>query len=133
MNELKVCKRDSCKKTVKGRADRVFCTSYCKSVYHYNIRKATGTSYFKMRVDDILRKNRAILARYNERNGTVIKSEELLNAGFNPSFYTHTWQNLSGDKFIFCYDQGYHEVKSSYGDKCTLAKWQKEMERQLKM
>lgn len=129
---IKICKNENCNKTVKGRADRQFCSGYCKSEYHYAERKKNGKVYFKMEVDEILRKNRAILARLNTRNGVTVAADILVEEGFNPRFFTHYWDNLSGERYYFCYDQGFREIKnSSYGDKFTLVFWQKEMERQL--
>lgn len=129
---IKICKNENCKKTVKGRSDRQFCSGYCKSEYHYTERKKMGKVYFKMEVDEILRKNRAILSRLNTRNGVTVSADILAEEGFNPRFFTHFWDNLSGERYYFCYDQGFREIKnSSYGDKFTLVFWQKGMERQL--
>lgn len=131
LTNTKICKNEKCKKTVKGRSDRVFCSGYCKSEYHYSIRKESGKTYFKAHIDDILRKNRSILAKFNSRNGIVVESELLLENGFNPRFFTHYWTNLTGETFYFCYDQGFKENTSGFGNKYTLVAWQKEMERQV--
>ncbi|MDG1915746.1 MAG: hypothetical protein P8I55_14295 [Crocinitomix sp.] len=131
INNIKICKNENCNKTVKGRRDRLFCSGYCKSEHHYAEHKKSGKVYFKSQVDEILRKNRAILAKYNTRNGTEIASEIMLEKGFNPRFFTHFWTNLTGETFYFCYDQGFKENKSGFGDKYTLVTWQKEMERQV--
>ena len=126
-----ICKNDNCKKTVVGRSDRVFCSEDCKSKCHYAIRKKSGKTYFKIKVDEILRKNRAVLSKLNTKNGIIIQADELEKKGYNSRFFTHYWENLSGERFYFCYDQGIKEMKSSFGNRYTLVRWQKEMERQV--
>lgn len=132
LDSIRKCKNETCKKTVKGRSDRLFCSSSCKSEFHYNERKRTSKVYFKASVDEILRKNRSILSRHNTRNGVTVQTDILTDEGFNPRFFTHYWDNLSGERYYFCYDQGFREVKSGVsGNKLTLVLWQKEMERQV--
>lgn len=125
------CKNEKCNRPVIGRSDRLFCSSTCKADYHYTIRKESGKTYFKIEVDEILKKNRSILSKLYTKNGIEIPSSVLLDEGFNPRFFTHYWDNLSGDRFYFCYEFGFKEKRNNFGEKFTLIKWQKEMERQV--
>ncbi|MFK8046565.1 MAG: hypothetical protein AB8B72_13795 [Crocinitomicaceae bacterium] len=127
----KYCKNENCDKLVKGRVDRVFCSSYCKSDFHANQRKKSGKTYFKLKVDSVLKKNRAILAKYNIKSKATVRKEVLIAEGFNPRVFTHYWKNAKGDTYLFCYDQGFKEVKDNYKDKYLLVLWQSGMEKQV--
>jgi hypothetical protein len=129
--ENKVCRNENCAKTVEGRRDRQFCSEYCKSEYHYSERKKTGKTYFKLEVDEVLRKNRAILAKYNIKSKATVRKSVLLEEGFNPRFFTHYWKNKAGDTYLFCYDQGFKEVKDNHKDKYLLVLWQDGMAKQV--
>ena len=131
MDNVKVCRNDNCSKVVKGRIDRQFCSKYCKSEHHYSKRKSSGKEYFKLKVDDILRKNRKVLAKYNKKSKTTIRKEDLLAEGFNPQFFTHYWKTKTGDTYLFCYEQGFKSVKDNNKDKFLLIQWQDYMNKQL--
>ena len=126
----RICKNENCKNELTGRVDRVFCSSYCKSDYHYHQRKESGKVYFKNKVDDVLRNNRKILSKYNTKSKVTIRKEDLLEEGFNPRFFTHYWKNKNGDTYLFCYDQGFKEIHDNYRDKYLLIQWQDYMEKQ---
>jgi hypothetical protein len=127
----KVCANSTCKNVVEGRADRKFCSDYCKSDYHYQKRKSSSKEYFKKTVDDIIRLNRRILQEYNLAGKTTIRKSEILNKGFNPRFFTHYWKNSKGDTYLFCYDQGFKEVIDNEKKKYLLIQWQDYMNQQV--
>ena len=113
MEGEKICRNEKCQKIVEGRRDRLFCSEYCKSEHHYSARKKTGKTYFKLQIDDVLRKNRSILAKYNVDSKATVRKSVLLQEGFNPRVFTHYWKNVKGDTYLFCYDQGFKEVKDN--------------------
>lgn len=127
----KICKNENCSKIVKGRVDRIFCSSYCKTDFHAQNNKLSGKTFFKQKVDKVLKKNRAILAKYNTKSKATIRKEVLLEEGFNPRIFTHYWKNAKGDTYLFCYDQGFKEVKDNFKDKYLLVIWQSGMENQV--
>ena len=127
----KICLNDNCSKIVEGRIDRKFCSTYCKSEYHAKKAKQTGKVYFKTKVDVILKKNRSILAKYNIKSKATVRKEVLIEEGFNPRFFTHYWKNKAGDTYLFCYDQGFKEVRDNSRNKYLLVTWQKGMEKQV--
>lgn len=131
MKERKICRNEKCDKTVEGRRDRQFCSDYCKSEHHYTAKKKTGKVYFKLKVDEVLRKNRAILSRHNVKSKATVRKSVLLEEGFNPRVFTHYWKNNNGDTYLFCYDQGFKEVKDNNKDKFLLILWQDYMEQQV--
>ena len=128
---MKICKFENCENIVEGRKDRLFCSNYCKTAYHAKKNKETGKVYFKKKVDDILRKNRRILAKYNIKSKVTVRKEVLLNEGFNPRVFTHYWKNRAGDTYLFCYDQGFKEVLDHERKKYLLVLWQPSMEKQV--
>ncbi|OIQ33063.1 MAG: hypothetical protein BM555_04720 [Crocinitomix sp. MedPE-SWsnd] len=131
MTETKICRNENCDKTVEGRRDRQFCSDYCKSEHHYSARKKTGKTYFKLEVDEVLRKNRAILAKHNVKSKATVRKSVLIEEGFNSRVFTHYWKNKAGDTYLFCYDQGFKEVKDNHKDKYLLIMWQAYMAQQV--
>jgi len=127
----KICINSSCDKKVEGRVDRKFCSSYCKSEFHAKKAKKSGKVYFKTKVDTVLKKNRAILAKYNVKSKATVRKAVLIEEGFNPRVFTHYWKNSKGDTYLFCYDQGFKEIKDNSRDKYLLVLWQKGMEKQI--
>jgi len=95
----------NCGEALKGRVDKVFCSPYCKSNFHYEQRKSVVSDFKK--IDRQLRLNRRILARYNQGGKSFVREEKLLIEGFDPRFTTHSWSNSRGDTYLFCYDQGF--------------------------
>lgn len=127
----RICRNENCSKKVEGRSDRQFCSDYCKSEHHYSIRKKSGKTYFKLKVDDVLRTNRKILAKYNVKSKATVRKSVLLEEGFNPRVFTHYWKNAKGDTYLFCYDQGFKEVKDNNKNKYLLVLWQEGMNKQV--
>tara|TARA_R110002050_G_scaffold263772_1_gene404411 strand:+ start:7454 stop:7768 length:315 start_codon:yes stop_codon:yes gene_type:complete len=101
---MKTC--PNCNEQVKGRTDKKFCSSYCKSVYHYQISLEKKESLFAS-IDKQLKLNRRLLKWYNKAGKVTIKKEKLLEAGFNPNFFTNYWKNQKGDVYLFCYEYGF--------------------------
>jgi hypothetical protein len=80
-------------------------------------------------VDEVLRKNRSILAKHNLNSKATVRKSVLIEEGFNPKVFTHYWKTKAGDTYLFCYDQGFKEVKDNYKDKFLLVLWQEGMEK----
>lgn len=115
-----------CKEEVIGRIDKVFCTPYCKSSYHYEKARDDESNFFK-KIDDQLKLNRRLLKNYNKAGKAVIRKEELLEAGFNPKYFTHYWKNQKGDVYLFCYEFGFLETHENGKIKYVLVQWQEYM------
>ena len=122
---MKVC--PYCKEKVKGRIDKVFCTPYCKSSYHYQKTRDDENNLFK-KIDDQLKLNRRLLKNYNKAGKAVIRKDELLEVGFNPKHFTHYWKNQKNDVYLFCYEFGFLEKKEKGKAKYVLVKWQDYMQ-----
>ncbi len=94
-----------CNAMLKGRADKKFCDDQCRSNYN-NRAKADDHSFLK-EVNQILKKNRAILIANNPEGKTKVKKAALTRKGFDFNFHTHTYATQKGNTYIFCYEYGY--------------------------
>ncbi len=128
---MRICLNENCSNEVIGRADRKFCCEYCKSDYHYKLRKESGAEYFKHGVDAVLRKNRTLLKQYNLAGKAWVRKDELLEKGFNSRVFTHYWRNKKGEVYLFCYDQGFMETTDNGQKKYLLIQWQDYMKDQV--
>jgi hypothetical protein len=108
-----------CKSELKGRSDKKFCDSYCKSAYQYQQAKEQPERFYN-KVDNQLKRNRKILKEYNKGGKVTVRAEILLEKGFNPNFFTHYWKNKERKVYLFCYEYGF----LSHNNKYTLVIWQ---------
>tara|TARA_R110002050_G_scaffold300660_1_gene471267 strand:+ start:1317 stop:1685 length:369 start_codon:yes stop_codon:yes gene_type:complete len=118
---MKKCK--NCKEPVEGRMDKVFCSSYCKSTYHYKESKEKENSLFRG-IDKQLKLNRRLLKTFNKAGKAIVRSEDLINEGFNPKYFTHYWKNKQGQVYLFCYEFGFFTKTENDKSKYVLVKWQ---------
>jgi hypothetical protein len=121
---MKLCL--DCNKELIGRSDKKFCTLYCKSSYYYQKNKE-GENSFYTTVLKQLQQNRKLLKQYNKSGKSIVRKEELLQAGFNPNRFTHYWKNNKGDVYLFCFEFGFLEKKEGNKHKYVLIKWQNYM------
>lgn len=94
-----------CNTPIKGRTDKKFCDDQCRS--NFNNRKKAADHSYLTQVNQILKKNRAILIAKNPDGKTKTKREVLLRKGFNFNYHTHTLTTQKGSTYIFCYEYGY--------------------------
>lgn len=118
----------ACKKELEGRSDKKFCDAYCKSAFHYQ-QSRTDSNNFYLKVDRQLKKNRQILKVYNKAGKATVRSQTLLDLGFNPNFFTHYWKNKSGDVYLFVYEFGFLTRTENGKKKYILVTWQSYMEK----
>ncbi|HSH50939.1 MAG TPA: hypothetical protein VK982_04365 [Bacteroidales bacterium] len=106
MSENSIRKCPECGEEIVGRADKKFCSDQCRNTY--NNRLNSDASNTVRNVNNILRKNRRILADLNKQSGkTMVAKESMLISGFNFTYHTHTYTTKKGDVYHFCYEQGY--------------------------
>jgi len=94
-----------CKTKISGRVDKKFCSDYCRSRYHNH--QNADSSNFMRRINNILRKNRRILASLNPKGKAKASKTQLLDKGFKFNYYTNVYVTKAGKEYKFCYDQGY--------------------------
>jgi len=118
----------NCGEEVIGREGKKFCSSYCKSNYHYMRRKEKESSLFK-EIDKQLKLNRRILKNYNRAGKATVRATDLFQHGFDPKHFTHYWRNDKKQVYLFCYEYGFLSFKDDNKvRKFTLVKWQSYME-----
>ncbi len=120
-----------CSSLVKGRADKIFCSTKCKSIDQYEKRQETEAFYFI--VEKQLRTNRKILKRFNKSGFTTIRKSKLLEVGFNPKFFTHYWKSQKGEVYLFVYEYGFLAKNEIGKEKYVLVTWQDYMNKNIWM
>ena len=95
-----------------GRADKKFCSDQCRSAY--NNRANADATNFVRNINNILRKNRRILAELNPKGKNKIHKDKLLEKGFNLNYYTNVYTTKAGKQYHFCYEQGYLALDNDY-------------------
>jgi hypothetical protein len=116
-----------CGKELEGRTDKKFCDPQCKSAYQYQKEKQDPERFYN-KVDNQLKLNRKILKEYNKGGKVTIRSNVLLELGFDPKFFTHYWKNQKGEVYLFVYEYGFLRVQNYGKDKYLLIKWQNYMQ-----
>ena len=117
-----------CNDEINGRNDKLFCMPSCKSAYHYKKHKEKTQTLF-VRIDKQLKLNRRLLQHFNQAGKSTIRKEKLLQAGFNPKYFTHYWKNQAGDVYLFCYEFGFLSKRENNQVKYILVTWQEYMEK----
>ncbi len=97
-----------CNIPVKGRADKKFCDDHCRSSF-YNRSKFEEKSLTK-NINQILKKNRQVLAKFNLNGVTKVNRDELIATGFNLNYQTQIQHSHSAQTYIFCYEYGYVDL-----------------------
>lgn len=94
-----------CGQTVRGRADKKFCSDYCRNSFHNKLN--SDTINYMRNVNNLLRRNRRILMKLNPKGKSTVSKFKLINNGFNFEFFTNEYKTKTGKTYRFCYDQGY--------------------------
>lgn len=100
-----------CGDEFKGRADKRFCSAQCRSAYNNKLN--SDSTNFMRNINNILRKNRRILAELNPNGKTKVSKDKLLDEGFKFSYFTNIYQTKAGKTYRFCYDQGYLPLENN--------------------
>lgn len=111
-----------CGDTIKGRADKKYCSLKCKSINQYEKRQTEERFY--LQIEKQLRTNRRVLKHYNKSGFTTLRKTELLKAGFNPRYFTHQWKNHKNEVYHFVYEFGFLEKTINGKEKFVLVIWQ---------
>lgn len=94
-----------CKEEFMGRADKKFCSDYCRSTYNNKLKG--GTNNIMRNINNILRKNRGILDMLNKTGKTKLHKSRLAREGFSFDYFTHVSVTKKGTQYYFVYEQGY--------------------------
>jgi predicted nucleic acid-binding Zn ribbon protein len=110
MTQTKEDKRQcpQCGNEIYGRRDKKYCSDYCRSAAH-NEENRDYSNYMR-KVNNILRKNRRILAKHNPKGKAKVSSSVLMEDGYNFAYFTNIYETKKGGKYYFCYDQGFIQL-----------------------
>lgn len=97
-----------CNEELKGRADKKFCSDYCRN--NYNNRQNSQCNQQLRHINAILRKNRRVLAmQLGRRKKCTCEREVLLKLGFNPDHCTGIDTEKNGKHLFHCYEYAYRQ------------------------
>jgi predicted nucleic acid-binding Zn ribbon protein len=94
-----------CGEPIHGRSDKKFCSDQCRNNYNNTINRDANN--YVRNINNILRKNRRILADLNPQGKITVTREKLASKGFNFKFHTNTYITKNGHTYYFCYEHGY--------------------------
>jgi len=97
-----------CGTVILGRADKKFCSDYCRNAY--NNRKNKAANNLIRNINNRLKKNWRILEKFNPENKTKVHKSKLLDAGFDFNYFTSLYTTQKGSVYHFVYNQGYLDI-----------------------
>lgn len=95
----------SCGNQLFGRSDQRFCSDQCRT--SHNNKLNSDQNNFMRNVNNILRKNRRILAELNPKDKAKVHKDRLMERGFKFSYFTNQYITKAGTTYYFCYEYGY--------------------------
>ena len=101
--ESKVCLE--CNQDVKGRADKKFCSDYCRNSFNNKVNK--DTKNLIRNVNNRLRKNFKCLSELNVMGKTKVTRARLYDKGFDFNLITSIYTTKTGNIYYYVYNQGY--------------------------
>ncbi|MFN5911452.1 MAG: hypothetical protein ACK45H_08970 [Bacteroidota bacterium] len=99
-----------CGHKLQGRKDQKFCSDYCRNTF--NNRLNEDANNYVRRINNILRKNRRILASLNPKGKITLDGIRLAEEGFNFHYFTNVYRTQKGSEYYYCYDQGYLKLEN---------------------
>lgn len=111
----------SCKKKLRGRSDKKFCDTQCRSTFH-NTNKAPHELEIQ-NINSLLRSNRSLMAHFCPSGKSTVDKEVLTKLGFKFQLFTHVFPFSTGTYF-FCYDYGYLPILDKGVEKLVIVQKQ---------
>ena len=100
-----------CGEKIIGREDKKFCSDGCRNSFNNKINKDSNN--FMRNINNILRKNRRILAELNPTGKATVTKTDLLDEGFKFSYFTNEYKTKTGKVYRFCYEHGYLQLENN--------------------
>lgn len=110
METTKTCLE--CGTSIKGRKDKKFCSDQCRNAYNNSLN--SDTSNYMRNVNNVLRKNRRILADLTPHGKSKSTRERLLEKGFDFNYVTSVYTTKAGATYFFCYEYGYLPLEGNF-------------------
>lgn len=96
-----------CQQLLQGRKGQKFCNHLCRCKFNNKQYDHLTGSKVYTGINRQLLRNWRLLIKLNAGGKTVVTKLELEKHRFDFRFFTHVYQNASGNTYYFCYDQGY--------------------------
>ncbi|RZS99069.1 hypothetical protein [Aquimarina brevivitae] len=101
-----------CDQKIIGRADKKFCSDYCRNAYNNNLNR--DSKNLVRNINNKLRKNYRILETLNPGDKTTTTRSKLLAKDFNFEYFTSIYTTKTGNTYYFVYDQGYLALENDF-------------------
>ncbi|WP_062056929.1 DUF2116 family Zn-ribbon domain-containing protein [Aquimarina longa] len=101
-----------CATKIVGRADKKFCSDYCRNAYNNQLNK--DSKNLIRNINNLLRKNYRILTELNPKNKIKTTRTKLIAKGFDFQHFTSTYTTKTGNTYYFIYDQGYLPLENDF-------------------
>ncbi|GGX12317.1 DUF2116 family Zn-ribbon domain-containing protein [Aquimarina muelleri] len=101
-----------CGDKIIGRADKKFCSDYCRNAYNNQLNK--DSKNLIRNINNLLRKNYRILEELNPNDKTKITKSKLITKGFDFQYFTSIYTTKTGNIYYFVYDQGYLPLENEF-------------------
>ncbi len=101
-----------CGDKIIGRADKKFCSDYCRNAYNNQLNK--DSKNLIRNINNLLRKNYRILEELNPKDKTKITKSKLIAKGFDFQHFTSIYTTKTGNIYYFVYDQGYLPLENEF-------------------
>jgi len=101
-----------CEEKIVGRADKKFCSDYCRNAYNNKLNK--DSKNLVRNINNRLRKNYRILEELNPGAKSKTTKSTLLRKGFSFEYVTSIYTTKKGTVYYFVYDQGYLPLENEY-------------------
>lgn len=99
---MRKCKM--CRTEFTGRSDKIFCTVFCKNVYHQLLRKTSHIA--GRRINEYLKRNHGILLEILsiKNNERLVHRNTLADKRFRFNYFTHQFISSLGRKYYCIYE-----------------------------
>lgn len=94
-----------CGEKIVGRADKKFCSDYCRNSYNNKVNK--DSKNLIRNTNNRLRKNYKVLSELNTTGKIKVTKTKLLDKGFDFGTFTSIYTTKTGNTYYYVYDQGY--------------------------
>ncbi|MCM5661999.1 hypothetical protein [Galbibacter mesophilus] len=101
-----------CGEKIVGRADKKFCSDYCRNAYNNKLNK--DSKNLIRNINNRLRKNYRILEKLNPNDKTKTTKTRLMDLGFDFEYITNTYTTKKGTTYYFLYDLGYLPLDNDF-------------------
>lgn len=108
--EQRQCKQ--CKVKIQGRADKQFCSDYCRNAYNNEQNKVSNKLI--RNTNNALKRNWRILEELNPKDKCTVHKNKLVEQNFNFNYFTSIYTTKKGTIYYFVYNQGYLALDNNF-------------------